>query len=182
MRELKVLNLRSTQIDGSGLVHLQALPKLEELVLVQTHCNDAGLLHLRTMTQLKTLYLSQTKITDAGLINLKPLKNLEILNFQETEVTDKGLVHLLPLVNLKRVYTCYGVTEKGEQELKMHLPHVEINPPPRIENQPAATAPTKRRWYEFSLQTFCVLVMLASAGFGYWKYWSKAWIRQRHEH
>lgn len=89
MKDLKILNLRSTSIDGSGLAHLDGVSKLEELALMQTNCNDAGLSHLHAMTQLKTLYLLETKITDAGLVYLKPLKNLETLHLQETEVTDK---------------------------------------------------------------------------------------------
>ena len=39
----------------------------------------------------------------------------------------------------------------------------------------------KRRWYQFSLRTFFVLVTLVCVGFGYWVHWSKDWIRQRHE-
>src|SRR5689334_7091129 len=39
----------------------------------------------------------------------------------------------------------------------------------------------KRRWYQFSLRTFFVLVTLVCVGFGYWIHWSREWIRQRHE-
>lgn len=39
----------------------------------------------------------------------------------------------------------------------------------------------KRRWFQFSLRTFFVLVTLICVGFGYWVHWSKEWIRQRHE-
>jgi hypothetical protein len=37
----------------------------------------------------------------------------------------------------------------------------------------------KRRWYQFSLRTFLVVMVVASAGFGYWVHWAKDWIRQR---
>src|SRR5215813_3026522 len=39
----------------------------------------------------------------------------------------------------------------------------------------------KRRWYQFSLRTFLVVMIIASAAFGYWVHWSREWIRQRHE-
>jgi len=39
----------------------------------------------------------------------------------------------------------------------------------------------RRRWYQFSLRTFFVLVTLVCAGFGYWVHWSREWVRQRHE-
>src|SRR4249919_3949955 len=41
--------------------------------------------------------------------------------------------------------------------------------------------PNPRRWYQFSLRTFFVLVTLVCVGFGYWVHWSREWIRQRHE-
>jgi hypothetical protein len=39
----------------------------------------------------------------------------------------------------------------------------------------------KRRWHQFSLRTFFVLVTLVCIGFGYWVHWARDWIRQRHE-
>jgi hypothetical protein len=41
--------------------------------------------------------------------------------------------------------------------------------------------PPRRRWYQFSLRTFFVLVTLLCVGFGYWVHWSKEWIRRRNE-
>jgi hypothetical protein len=38
-----------------------------------------------------------------------------------------------------------------------------------------------RRWYQFSLRTMLIVMVLASAAFGYWVHWSREWIRQRHE-
>jgi hypothetical protein len=42
-------------------------------------------------------------------------------------------------------------------------------------------AAPKRRWYQFSLRTFFVLVTIVCIGFGWWVHWCKEWIRQRHE-
>src|SRR4051794_1559792 len=42
-------------------------------------------------------------------------------------------------------------------------------------------AKPKRRWYQFSLRTFFVLVTIFCVGFGYWVHWSQEWIRQRRE-
>src|SRR5262245_13505510 len=39
----------------------------------------------------------------------------------------------------------------------------------------------RRRWYQFSLRTFFVLVTIACVAFGYWVHWCREWIRQRHE-
>jgi len=41
--------------------------------------------------------------------------------------------------------------------------------------------PPHRPWYQFSLRTMLIVMVLASAGFGYWVHWSRVWIRQRHE-
>jgi hypothetical protein len=43
-----------------------------------------------------------------------------------------------------------------------------------------ASPPTRRPWYQFSLRTMLIVMVLASAAFGYWVHWSKEWIRQRH--
>src|SRR4051812_1369100 len=39
----------------------------------------------------------------------------------------------------------------------------------------------KRRWYQFSLRTMLIVMVLSSAVFGYWVHWSKEWIRLRNE-
>src|SRR5690242_18191122 len=41
-----------------------------------------------------------------------------------------------------------------------------------------ATSP-RRPWYQFSLRTMLIVMVLSSAGFGYWVHWSREWIRQR---
>ena len=41
--------------------------------------------------------------------------------------------------------------------------------------------PPRRPWYQFSLRTMLIVMVLVSAGFGYWVHWSKDWIRQRQE-
>jgi hypothetical protein len=45
-------------------------------------------------------------------------------------------------------------------------------------NAPMSTSP-RRRWYQFSLRTMLLTMIVASAVFGYWVHWSKEWIRQR---
>jgi hypothetical protein len=44
------------------------------------------------------------------------------------------------------------------------------------------TIPTPpRRWYQFSLRTMFVGMILISAAFGWWVHRSREWIKQRHE-
>lgn len=40
---------------------------------------------------------------------------------------------------------------------------------------------TRRRWYQFSLRTFFVLVTLVCLVVGYWVHWAKEWKRLRDE-
>jgi hypothetical protein len=40
-------------------------------------------------------------------------------------------------------------------------------------------AKSKRRWYQFSLRTMLIVMVVLSAAFGYWVHWSREWIRQR---
>jgi hypothetical protein len=42
-----------------------------------------------------------------------------------------------------------------------------------------APTPPHRRWYQLSLRTMLLTMIVASAAFGYLVHWSKDWIRQR---
>src|SRR4051794_28836101 len=39
---------------------------------------------------------------------------------------------------------------------------------------------SRRRWYQFSLRTMLIVMVLSSAAFGWWVQRSSEWIRQRH--
>lgn len=38
---------------------------------------------------------------------------------------------------------------------------------------------TPRPWFQFSLRTMLIVMVLVSAVFGYWVHWAKEWKRQR---
>ena len=48
MTQLKILNLRHTQITDAGLVHLEGMASLETLYLNGTQVSKAGVKQLRT--------------------------------------------------------------------------------------------------------------------------------------
>ncbi len=53
------------------VAHLQSLPKLRELDIVEAPVTDEGLMHLFRLSQLRELYVYDTKATDRGLAKLR---------------------------------------------------------------------------------------------------------------
>ena len=120
------LDLRNTQIRGTGLVHLAGLKKLKDLCLAETPLEE-----LPVLPQLETLTLNSCRmITDtmlASLTGIPRLRNLELLNcpqitnetlktisrlrllefleLRKTPITNEGLSFLTGLKKLVRLET-----------------------------------------------------------------------------
>ena len=76
---LRVLDLIFTAVTDAGLVHLEGLAHLEQLLLLGTNVPDAGLEHLVGLRNLRHLVLNETRVTDAGVADLqKSLPNCKI--------------------------------------------------------------------------------------------------------
>ena len=82
--------LTSIPLTDACLVHLQAFPRLESLILSGNLITDQGLSQIATMTNLKILDLTATEVTDAGLVHIEGMKSLERVNLGVTRVTQGG--------------------------------------------------------------------------------------------
>lgn len=91
LKNLEVLHLEGTRIDGEGLQHLAGLPRLYFISLNDTPFGDEGLAHLPT--SVASISLNRTAVTDAGLVHLTGPR-LGVIHLCDTRVTDAGLVHL----------------------------------------------------------------------------------------
>ncbi|MEZ4728535.1 MAG: NACHT domain-containing protein [Caldilineaceae bacterium] len=98
---VSMLDLTSTPLSDSELVHFQDLPRLQSLDLAYTQVNDASLSYLRNLRTLHLLDLSSTQISDTGLYHLSNLAELRDLSLINTQVTDLGLFHLQSLTKLQ---------------------------------------------------------------------------------
>lgn len=107
LKNLQTLNLRETAITNESLVHLKGLHRLRNLYLGTTvigpKITDEGVIHLKEMSNLENLDLGGCDITDAGLIHLKELNILQGLYLGKTQITDAGLLHLQAMSNLRRL-------------------------------------------------------------------------------
>jgi LSD1 subclass zinc finger protein len=92
------------RLDGSGLVYLKGLNKLEDLHLDYTGVTDANLVHLKGLTGLRSLGLNGTPLTGAGFEHLKGLTGLKVLGLNSTPVTGDGFEHLKGLTNLESLH------------------------------------------------------------------------------
>jgi len=81
----------NSAVTDDDLIHLQHIPKLTGLSLVNTGITDAGLAHLVDHPQLEDLNLDRTKITDAGMKHVQGIPKLRTLTLAGTQVTDSGV-------------------------------------------------------------------------------------------
>jgi len=80
MQSLRSIQLETVPIDGRGLAHLAALPRLEELSL------------------------SQSRISDDTLDGLVQIRTLRFVGVQETRVTRQGTQRIAVELPACRVY------------------------------------------------------------------------------
>jgi hypothetical protein len=84
--------VRSEKVNGDFVRQLStALPKLEELRLMQTDVGDQSVNDLLAFKRLSSLDLRGTRLTDQGLARLAGLKTLRELDVADTKVTAAGL-------------------------------------------------------------------------------------------
>jgi hypothetical protein len=76
------------------VVHLQALPRLENLTLAGNSITDQGLSQIAKMANLKFLDLNATEVSDVGLAELEGMKSLKTVNLGATRVTSAGVAKL----------------------------------------------------------------------------------------
>ena len=91
---LTTLNLKGTDVDGSGLAHLQWHTRLRKLDLASTDVGDDALVHLRNLRALSELDLSGSQVTDVGLKHIGNCRSFTELSLASTRVTGAGLQHL----------------------------------------------------------------------------------------
>jgi len=129
-----------TLISNENLVHLKALPNLEELALPrwtndsglanvagltkltvlnipQAPITDVGMGYLKNLVYIRSLVLGSKSITDAGLVNLANMR-LEILNLDGSSITDAGMVQIGKLSGLGSLFLNYtAITDASIPEI-----------------------------------------------------------------
>jgi hypothetical protein len=85
---------RSVLFTDSCLVHIQALPRLESLILSGNLITDQGLAQIARMANLRELDLEATEVSDAGLAHLEGMTKLKRVHLGATRVTQGALTRL----------------------------------------------------------------------------------------
>ena len=88
---LRVLNLRGTDVTDTSLEYVARLTNLRSLDISFTQISDVGLEHLAALSQLETLNLGGMKISGVGLHVLKYLPNLKKLSFYGIQRRNAGM-------------------------------------------------------------------------------------------
>ena len=99
LRELNSLSLDRNRVTDRCLSSLAKLP-LVELGLDDTLITDTGLRQIGEIRSLKVLRLSGTSVTDAGITSLSELPDLRWINLSRTSVGNAGAQHLARISSL----------------------------------------------------------------------------------
>ena len=89
-RQLKVLNLRGTDVTDTSLAYIAELPGLRSLDISFTQITDVGMEHLASLGQIEELNLGGNKISGVGLHVLKLLPKLKKLSFYGIQRRNAG--------------------------------------------------------------------------------------------
>ena len=87
---LRVLNLRGTDVTDTSLEYVSQLGNLRSLDISFTQIGDVGMEHLAPLSRLEELNVGGTKISGAALHVLKYLPNLKRLSFYGTQRRNAG--------------------------------------------------------------------------------------------
>jgi internalin A len=89
-QQLRVLNLRGTDVTDTSLAYVAQLAHLKSLDISFTQITDVGLEHLASLAELEELNLGGNKISGAGLHVLKLLPKLRKLSFYGIQRRNAG--------------------------------------------------------------------------------------------
>jgi Leucine-rich repeat (LRR) protein len=90
-KNLRVLNLRGTDVTDTSLEYVSRLANLRSLDISFTQIGDVGMEHLAPLSQLEELNVGGMKISGSALHVLKYLPNLKRLSFYGTQRRNAGM-------------------------------------------------------------------------------------------
>ena len=113
LKHLEELNLLAAEfITDAAVASLRANTNLRVLNLRGTDVTDSSLEYVGTLTNLRALDISFTQITDVGMEHLAPLSALEELNLGGDKISGVGL-HVLKYLPRLRKLSFYGVQRRN---------------------------------------------------------------------
>ncbi len=121
------LELSETKFGSQGMQAIAKMPKLERLNLWLTQVDDSGLAHLDGKTSLTLLNLDNVAgVTDASMPVIEKLVSLELLHLGGTGLTEASIPQLASLTQLKTLFlTRLNLSQETAKLLKMSLPQLE---------------------------------------------------------
>lgn len=99
--KLQYISLNDVRVSDAGLGHLERLPAVRVLQIVNGGITDASMRVIGQLPTLDILYLVGGEITDGGIQQLAGLKSLRNLRLERLPLTDASLETILQLPNLE---------------------------------------------------------------------------------
>lgn len=102
--QLEHLNLKASQLDGDGLLHLQNLPILTALTVENSRVGDRPMADMKLLSRLRVLTLRGSEVSDRGVAALADHPALSSLDVDNTGVGDAGVAALGKLTSLDNLF------------------------------------------------------------------------------
>jgi hypothetical protein len=119
VRKLEYLTMDDANIGDEGVAHLAGLKRLRSVHIFDVGLTDASMELFAGLPALEVLWLGGTTVTDDGLTHLADLEHLEVLGLEGAQITDAGLIHLEKLPSLKELWVVNTqVTWGGADQFK----------------------------------------------------------------
>lgn len=127
LKNLELLDLRSTQITDKTIARLIHLPKLNALRLAYTQVTDQALPDLGKIPTLLRVDLSGTSVGDQNLFFIGELPGLRRLQLASTPISDDAVDILKRMANLSELdVRDTDLSPAAVEELRRALPNCEV--------------------------------------------------------
>lgn len=125
LKQLRVIAVRTDDLNGLNLNWLRDLPHLQMLTLQGGNFDDAA--SLADLVNLERLEINSSGFSDAHLASLAHLTRLRSLNLRGTAVTDASIVGLAARTELIQLDLSYTrLTQAGVDQLRVDLPRLRV--------------------------------------------------------
>ncbi|MDC0934641.1 hypothetical protein OAS39_00030 [Pirellulales bacterium] len=115
---IEELWIADSKISDESLEHIEKLSKITQLALADCDITDAALKHLAGLNTLETLGLTENLIDGDGLKFLRGMTHLRELCLDENPLRDIGLSHIASMPNLEKLGLCDSlITDEGIKHL-----------------------------------------------------------------
>lgn len=110
---------------SATVTNVELLPSLQNVDFDESGVTNEDLRYLKELPNLRVLFLNQTSIGCGDLAHLVDTP-IEILHLKDAPLDDSCVLYLSRMKSLKRLIVYDGLSTAAIRELKLALPHCDV--------------------------------------------------------